>query len=247
MPSRASAPERTPNLRPARLGVALLLGASVALAACSKKTEEPTPSKPVETTKAEKKDAAVASAEGSAKPPRPERLSRAEASARAEEAMKSQLKWDDPSAWRRNKPSNPMRIAEYAVPKRGKDPEDAEVVVNTFAGGPGNTVEANIDRWVRQFDPKDSKEQPVKKDREVNGFKVHVVTLNGTYKGMMMPGAAAKAKTNYRLVGAVVEVGTGLWFFKMTGPEATVKAAEADFDKLIGSIKKNEEKEGGAP
>ncbi|HEU4407605.1 MAG TPA: hypothetical protein VFS43_20230 [Polyangiaceae bacterium] len=235
---------------PARLGVALLLGASVALAACSKKNEEPTASVPYDSSKVEKKapGAAAAADDSAGKPSVGERVVQAQASARAEAAMKGVLRWNDPAGWTRNKPSNPMRVAEYVIPKKGKDTENAEMVVNTFTSGPGNTVEANIDRWVRQFEPEGSKEEVVKKDREVKGLKVHTVAMNGTYKGMMMPGSAAsKPKEHYRLVGAVVEVGGGLWFFKLTGPEATVKAAEADFDKLLESLRKSDEPAGGAP
>lgn len=228
-----------------RLAVALCLGASVAFAACTKK-EEPTASVPYDSTKAEKKSAPAA--ETASARSLAERAAAAAASARADTMMKNLLRWDDPPGWTRGRPSNPMRVAEYSIPKQGRDEENAELVINTFASGPGNTVEANIDRWVRQFDPQGSKEEIVKKDREVKGLKVHTVAMNGTYKGMMMPNSpAAKPKPGYRLVGAVVEVGNGLWFFKMTGPVATVKAAEPNFDKLIDSLRKAEAPGEAAP
>ncbi|HEU4533888.1 MAG TPA: hypothetical protein VFS00_07205, partial [Polyangiaceae bacterium] len=228
----------------ARLGLALCLGASFALAACSSKAPEPTPS--ATSDAADKPKPAAAQAAPSA-PPRPREERLGAASAAAESAVKAALRWDDPPAWVRRPPSNQMRIAEYSVPKRGKDPEDAEMVVNTFASGPGNTVDANIDRWVRQFDPQANAEAVSKKSREVNGLKVHTVSLNGTYKGMMMPGSAsAKPKEGYRLVGAVVEAPNGLWFFKMTGPEATVKGAEPEFEKLVGSLRKADDAPGGS-
>src|SRR5262245_58180687 len=102
MPFRAFAPK--PTLPLERFGVALLLSTSVALAACSKK-EEPTSSVPYDSSKAEKKPPTAATAEASAKPPVGERGARADASARIE-AMKGRLQWDDPAAWKRNKPSN---------------------------------------------------------------------------------------------------------------------------------------------
>ena len=39
------------------------------------------------------------------------------------------------------------------------------------------------------------------------------------------------------LLGAIVEVGGSLWFFKMTGPAKTVAAARPEFDKLVSSFK----------
>jgi len=45
-------------------------------------------------------------------------------------------------------------------------------------------------------------------------------------------------KTGYRLLGAIVEAPEGNVFFKLTGPAATVGAAQADFDALVASMKK---------
>lgn len=251
MVARLSATKRMLN-QPLRLALSLGAVAGLALAACSSKNPEPTPTSDGASTAAERpKPAATAPAdEGStsAQPSRAERLAAAAASASAEAAMRGALRWDDPAGWVKRKPSNAMRVAEYAIPKQGKDTEDAELAINTFASAPGNTVEANIDRWIRQFDPQGSKEEVEKKSREVKGLKVHTVALNGTYKGMMMPGSpASKAKEGYRLAGAVVETPNGLWFFKMTGPQATVKAAEPAFEKLIDSLRKGDAPPGAAP
>jgi hypothetical protein len=55
---------------------------------------------------------------------------------------------------------------------------------------------------------------------------------------MQMPGAPApSAKGAARLLGAIVQAPSGMWFFKLTGPDATVKAAAADFDAMIGSAR----------
>ena len=43
---------------------------------------------------------------------------------------------------------------------------------------------------------------------------------------------------NYRLLGAIVDAPEGAVFFKLTGPSATVAAAEKDFDSMISSIQK---------
>ena len=39
-----------------------------------------------------------------------------------------------------------------------------------------------------------------------------------------------------RLLGAIVESPEGLVFFKLTGPAATVGAAQADFEALVASF-----------
>lgn len=146
----------------------------------------------------------------------------------------AKLTWVDPAAWRRRPPSSPMRTAEYGVP--GAEGE-AECTVSTFGAGQGGTVEANIDRWVRQFEPDDASKAE-RTTREVGPLRVTIVELAGTFRGMTMPGAEpAATKKQQRMRGAIVETSSGPWFIKLTGPDATVKAARADFDALVGSLK----------
>ena len=42
-----------------------------------------------------------------------------------------------------------------------------------------------------------------------------------------------------RLLGAIVEAPNGMVFFKCTGPAATIAKAQADFDRMIGSLGKS--------
>lgn len=148
------------------------------------------------------------------------------------------LAWTDPPAWKRNPPSNPMRLAEYVVPKVGPDTDAPECVINTFGAGQGGSVDANIDRWIRQFDPA-SASSVDKQSRKINGRDVTFVELSGTFKGMSMPGAAAAAapKTNQRMIAAIVDHPSGPHFFKMVGPDASVKEAKAAFVAMIESTR----------
>jgi hypothetical protein len=45
-------------------------------------------------------------------------------------------------------------------------------------------------------------------------------------------------RPGYRLLGAIVEAPQGNVFFKLTGPLATVGAAEPELDALVASIRK---------
>jgi hypothetical protein len=58
---------------------------------------------------------------------------------------------------------------------------------------------------------------------------------------MAMPGLPSSnpAKQGWRLVGDIVDAPSGLWFFKMTGPDATVKAAAKELDALIDTVRPN--------
>ncbi len=67
-------------------------------------------------------------------------------------------------------------------------------------------------------------------------MKVTALDLPGTYKGMPAPGAPATSKSGYRLLAAAIEGEGGPWFFRVVGPDATVKAAKPGFEALLESV-----------
>jgi hypothetical protein len=146
------------------------------------------------------------------------------------------LQWADPARWHRRPASSPMRVAEYAVPHVAGDPTDAECTVITFGPSQGGSLDDNVNRWVRQFNPLSG--PPTKATLSVGGMNVTRVEVAGSYHPMMMPGAPAAPSTlpGARLVGAIVEAPSGSWFFKLTGPDATVRAAAPELDGLIRSL-----------
>jgi len=142
--------------------------------------------------------------------------------------------WSDPARWARRPPANAMRVAEYRVPGTG-GAGDAECTVITF-GSQGGSLEANVSRWVKQFGPLSG--PPTRTTHMVQGVPVTRVELAGTYHPMAMPGAGdGTEQPSSRLIGAIVQLPSGEWFFKMTGPDATVKAASAEFDTMIDSVR----------
>jgi hypothetical protein len=144
--------------------------------------------------------------------------------------------WIDPPAFKRVPPSNAMRKASFIVPRADGDAEDGELTVFYFGPGQGGSVDANVDRWVKQFG--EVKPGDVRRaDREANGLRQHTVELDsGTFSAGMM-GGGGKPKDHYGLVGGIVETPSGAYFFKMTGPSKTVKKAKTDFYKLLDSVK----------
>jgi hypothetical protein len=129
-----------------------------------------------------------------------------------------------------------MRVAEYGVPHAKSDTSDAECTVITFGAGQGGSVEDNIGRWVRQFNPLSG--APTRATATVNGMTVTRIEVAGSYHPMQMPGAPAAPSTQpgERMVGTIVDTPSGLWFFKLTGPDATVKASAAELDDMIASL-----------
>lgn len=147
------------------------------------------------------------------------------------------ISWADPPAWKRNPPANGMRKAEYVVPHVGKDTEDGECVVFNFGAGMGGAVQANLDRWKQQMVPGPGGE-PKTTTSAVSGMSVTTLEMAGTLKPSSMMGAPGPAKTGQRMIGVVVEAPGGPWFFKLTGPDATVKDAAPAFRAMIESVKK---------
>lgn len=149
------------------------------------------------------------------------------------------LKWTAPATWKAQ-PERPMRAATYTVPKAAGDAEDGECAVFYFGAGQGGGVEANIQRWIGQFEapgggPADKLAKTSKST--LGGFPVTRIDLTGTYKsagGPMMQSTGSKP--GYRLLGAIVEGPQGAVFFKFTAPAKTAAAQQASFEKLLQSI-----------
>ena len=145
-----------------------------------------------------------------------------------------QLAWDVPSDWTDAGPRQ-MRFATYDVPAAPGDSAGAECAVFYFGSKQGGGVDDNIDRWVGQFD---HPSQPVRSSRSVNGFDVKRVEVEGAYlapAGPMMQSTGAKP--GYMLLGAIVKGPNGLVFFKLTGPEKTIRHVSRAFDGMLASIR----------
>jgi hypothetical protein len=145
------------------------------------------------------------------------------------------VKWTVPASWKLET-GRPMRVATYTIPSAAGS-EAGECGVFFFGSGQGGGVDENINRWVSQFE---GGAPPRKSEKTVGGFKAHLVDVAGTY---LAPGGAMMQsqgkKPGYRLLGAIVEAPNGMVFFKCTGPAATISKAQADFDRMIGSLAKS--------
>jgi hypothetical protein len=138
------------------------------------------------------------------------------------------LTWDVPRGWQTAPNPNAMRLATYRPSAEAGN--EAEITV-ARAGG---TADANIERWLGQFDSAGLEKRTQMK---VHGLDVSVVEVTGTYLGgAMMPGAASASHPGWTLVGAIVPTAGSAYFFKLVGPAAQVKAARASFDQLVGSV-----------
>jgi hypothetical protein len=149
------------------------------------------------------------------------------------------IRWTPPPNWK-SEGQRPMRLATYQVAPAAADPEGGECGVYYFGEGQGGSVEANIDRWMGQFQQpggKSSKDAARVEKRTIHGLKVTTVDVSGAYTGMGGPRAPqGPPKAGYRLLGAVVEGPQGSVFFKFTGPAKTVAQNQSLFEKMLSTL-----------
>ena len=99
----------------------------------------------------------------------------------------------------------------------------------------------NVRRWIGQFrtpDGKPADDLAKVASRTVNGIKVTTVDIRGTYLFKRFPMARqATPKPGHRLLGAIAEAPQAPLFFKLVGLEKTVTSTEADFQRMIDSLR----------
>ena len=142
--------------------------------------------------------------------------------------------WDVPEGWATETPASSMRIAQYRVPGPGGD---GECVVFFFGVGQGGDPMANAVRWAGQFTQPDGRaSQDVMQMEQLQAGEIQmlVVELTGTYVNLMvndeeMPG--------HMLLGAIAPGPDANWFFKFTGPKATVESERAAFEAMLRSLR----------
>jgi len=139
------------------------------------------------------------------------------------------ITWTAPAAWKTSPNPSTMRLATYRVPRAPGDTEDTELSV-VRAGG---TTDANIERWLGQFDDAG---RDTRTARILHGMTTTVVEVHGTFTGGMAMGTAPASHPGWALLAAVVETPGSPYFFKMTGPTRSVTAAHGAFDALLASV-----------
>lgn len=140
---------------------------------------------------------------------------------------------DAPAGWAFHAPTSSMRLAEAEVP--GPD-GPALLTVFFFGPGGGGGVASNLQRWIDQVQA-DPASTPIQQQFAVDGFSISTVTVAGTLLPSGMGAGPSEPVPGSRLLGAVIEGPGGPWFLKMTGPQATVNAATADFDRMLRSVR----------
>jgi hypothetical protein len=149
------------------------------------------------------------------------------------------LKFTIPTKWQIEPVESPARGGQWRVPPLHGEGEGGEVVAFYFGPGVGGTAKDNIEAWIgTMFNAEGHPAAAEIKHHETGGLKISQVVIFGTYNQVVsLPGVPPVLKSNYGLLGAVIENQQGNIYWRFTGPEALVTATLPLFNKVIDSVK----------
>ena len=116
------------------------------------------------------------------------------------------------------------------------------MTVITFGAGQGGGIEANVQRWLGQIEQPDGRQTSdlaLRRSLTTHGMSVTIVEAPGRIRvssPMALPGTVPTVFERGRLLAAIVEAPSGMWFFKLTGGDQTVQSVRGAFDNLLRSI-----------
>ena len=142
-----------------------------------------------------------------------------------------------PQAWEEVEPppqSRRFRVAQFNVPPAKDSEGPAELVVYYF-GGSGGGVDANLERWIGQFEAEGREAKAAQGESQAGPYVI--VEVSGTYNKPVGPPVLGKTERteNSQMLAVVLAVpDKGNYFLKLTGPKETVAKAAEGFRRAFG-------------
>lgn len=141
--------------------------------------------------------------------------------------------------WVRQQVTSSMRAGQLTYDHEDENLKDVDLVIYYFGQGQGGGIQANIDRWIGQFEGTPESNQ---EEKEMGDKKVTFLTAKGTYMESMGGGPFSgnkEPRENYTMLAAILPSERGDVFLKLTGPTDSVEAmkdafmafAESPFDE----------------
>ena len=143
-----------------------------------------------------------------------------------------------PTTWKKKPNTSRLRKGTFEIPAIAGEDEPGELTIFNF---PGNQVDANFTRWLKQFAPAERKAKMTKGKAEDHDY--YLINISGTYNKPIGPPIAGRSKPtpNSRMLGVIIPVpGKGMYFLKMAGPDKTIAAQANHLRKSFGGNKKTE-------
>ncbi|HQP37091.1 MAG TPA: hypothetical protein PLI95_18025 [Polyangiaceae bacterium] len=150
------------------------------------------------------------------------------------------LSCDAPGEWKRTAPASTMRLAQYVVPRAKGDAEDGELAVFYFGERGAGDPDETFGRWAGAFDEA-ARAGAKRSTRKAAGMDAWMIEVVGTFDAAramaQMGGADGGPSKEMALLGAILAASDGPYYFKLSGPKATVAAARGGFDRMLESCK----------
>jgi hypothetical protein len=144
-----------------------------------------------------------------------------------------------PAKWQIEMVDSPARGGQWRVPPLKPDGEGGEVVAYFFGPRVGGSPKENIEAWIgTMFNSEGHPAAAKLKEHDVAGFRISQVIIFGTYNQVIaLPGLPPVPKSNYGLIGAVIENPGGNIYWRFTGPESLITATLPLFNKMLDSVR----------
>lgn len=138
-----------------------------------------------------------------------------------------QITWKAPEGWE-EQPASAMRVGSFLI--KGTNGQTADVSVVPLSGEAGGDL-ANINRWRGQIQLNPLTEEELQQQS-------HHTSIHGrAMRWVDFVSDKPLGGTTYlrRITAVIYKKGDQTWFFKMTGDDATVRAAQPAFRQFIAS------------
>ncbi len=147
--------------------------------------------------------------------------------------------WSAPADWVEMPPASSMRLAQWQLPGSAEY-GPAECALFSFPGG-GGTVDANIARWLGQFEQPDgvpSAERAERMTMTVQGVPTTLLQVTGVFLAQDPPMTGPiDPRPDHALFAAIFETEGAPHFVKCTGPRQTIGDRAVELSTFVTSFR----------
>ena len=120
--------------------------------------------------------------------------------------LRSGVQLEIPKKWSESRPKSKLRLAQFSVPGKKEGETKAELVIFYFGRAGGGSTEANIDRWISQFEGASRETAKITKLETTGKLKATLVDLSGTFIAETRPGSGDRVNDpDTRMIAAILE------------------------------------------
>ena len=151
------------------------------------------------------------------------------------------MTFEAPKEWKSSPPSTEQRRAQLKVEPIEGDDYSADLIVFAFPGAAGS-VEDNLTRWQKLFKDEDGNPPKIESKKvQAKNVEVTQAETSGHYYPASFGGRKEPDRPGARLLGVIVTGEKSTYYIRMVGPDKTMKKLKDDFEKMVKSIKLEED------